>query len=244
MRRLFMHVVFALADLAVFTGLSIEPVLFEIESPEVVAEMQSRFMHNEGNTEYKDCFPKAECYEGSSCYDRARETVCIFKIEPTTCTCNTTMCTPEDWSRVSPLACKITSVYSTLLAFSFAYVLVCAVNMRMLFGVVHRSRLLILANDKEIPLTMILLCGWHLISIIFNVAIRFNKTAPRDQYFHVEWLYFLTQGWVTLFNALCLYDLARLLNMQTDRVTLGLQITGQDRPPRPPQSPRPDPVGD
>jgi hypothetical protein len=219
-------------------GLSIETVVFPM-SPEIVAEMRSRFKHNEGNTEYKDCFPKVECYEGSSCYDPARETVCIFKIHPTMCTCNTTMCTPEDWSRVSPLACKNTSVYSTLLAFSLAYVLVCAVNVRMLFGVVERRVQLLRANDKQIPLTMILLGGWHLISIIFNIAIRFNKTAPRDQYFHVEWLYFLTQGWVILFNALCLYDLARLLNMPTNRVTPALQMRDGSPPRPPPQSPRP-----
>jgi hypothetical protein len=231
-RHLVVHIIFALADLAVFMGFSIETVVFPM-SPEIVAEMRSRFKHNEGNTEYKDCFPKVECYEGSSCYDPARDTVCIFKIHPTTCTCNTTKCTAEDWSHVSPLTCEITSVNSAAMGFVFAYVLVGSTSMGMLFGIVERRVQLLRANQKEIPLTMILLGGWHLISIIFNLAIKFHKTAPQDRFFHVEWFYFLTQGWLILFNALCFYDLTRLLNMPTNRVTPALQMR-DGSPPRPP----------
>ena len=218
MRHLVVHTIFALADLAVFMGFSIETVVFPM-SPEIVAEMRTRFKHNEGNTEYKDCFPEVECYEGSSCYDPARDTVCIFKIHPTTCTCNTTRCTPEDWSRVSPLACQMPSVNSATMGFVMAYVLVGSTSMAMLFGIVERRVQLLRANEKEIPLTMIVLGGWHLISIIFNVAIKVHKTAPQDQYFHVEWLYFATQAVTFWFSVLCFYEVTKLLNMQTSRVT-------------------------
>ncbi len=235
-RHLVVHTIFALADLAVFMGLSIETVRFPM-SPEIVAEMRSRFKHNEGNTEYKDCFPEVECYEGSSCYDPARDTVCIFKIHPTTCTCNTTKCTAEDWSRVSPLTCEITNVDSTVTGFVFAYVLVGSVGMAMVLGIAERRVQLLRTNQKKIPLTMIVLGGWHLISIIFNLAIKIHKTAPQDQYFHVEWLYFASQGWVVLFSVLCFYEVTSLLNSQTNRVTPALQMTGRDRSPPRPQLP-------
>jgi len=179
-----------------------------------------------------------ECYEGSSCYDPARDTVCIFKIHPTTCTCNTTKCTPEDWSRVSPLACQMPSVNSAAMGFVFAYMLVCSTSMGMVFGIVERRVQLLRANQKEIPLTMILLGGWHLISIIFNVAIKVHKTAPQDRFFHVEWLYFATQAFTFMFSVLCFYEMTKLLNSQTNRVAPAVQMTGRERPPRPPpQSP-------
>jgi hypothetical protein len=246
---LVVHTILALTDLGMFMAFSIEPVFMPLP-PDVVSEMRSRFVQNEGNTEYKHCFPKVECYEGSSCYDSARDTVCIFKIDPLTCTCNTTRCTDEDWSRVGPLSCQISSTDATVMAFVMAFVLGCTVNMVMLFGIVDRRRLLLLKNVKEMPLTMILLGGWHLVSITFNLVIRVHKTAPQDRYFHVEWLYFVTQGWVFLFSVLGFVEMIRLLNVTTNRVTpAAVQMTATTtaaslRPRAPPATPPPSPCMD